>query len=667
MATRRRENRASLRVLRMRWVLLAFLTLLAAFASVAVALRTKPAGRTELALTSCIVWNAIIGAPIYALGLTHHLSATPLALLSAAFSTSVLVGASWRGSIGRSVREVASGVVLIVTLPFEGLAIATRARSVVTLALALVAFLIVYVGIASYFTPSWRQWDALWYHEPIIGFTIQNHGFSPVDLPPDLQKANGYPRFCEMFQLWFVIFTGRRLLELANSLIAPGLMYATFVIARRYTKDVLSCMGWTAVVMLMPTASYLLDSIYIDIHVAFFVLAATHYATRPVFRLVDAWLAALCITLAIGSKVLALPPAAVVTVIALVRLIRHHGFRLRSLGTQVGGGALILGMAAAVYWRNWIHYKNPFWPDLAYDNDKYKIHLPHVSFAPNALDMNMPWRDLLEDLFSIPYSVSGLGPKGQLYDYGFAVAWVVFPLGALALVGVLLSSGRDLFGRLFRVPAWKSPDALNALLVSLPMIVQVYTSPALWSARYHIANVAALTCLIAFWSGRARWRVFGEGAVAAACVMSLVVFYWVKPRWWWMPSELAKLAAIPYPAREATPTAMVSKTLWRDSGSPVTREVGLERAKLKPGEIVLFNDGIQWPALLWNDDYSNKLIYVERGVDYFAKAKELGARWVYCRHGDADCNAFKQPSSGWEDIGSLNVEDWGRVYRRVAP
>ena len=170
----------------MRWVLLAFLTLLAAFASVAVALRTKPAGRTELALTSCIVWNAIIGAPIYALGLTHHLSATPLALLSAAFSTSVLVGASWRGSIGRSVREVASGVVLIVTLPFEGLAIATRARSVVTLALALVAFLIVYLGIASYFTPSWRQWDALWYHEPIIGFTIQNHGFSPVDLPPDL-------------------------------------------------------------------------------------------------------------------------------------------------------------------------------------------------------------------------------------------------------------------------------------------------------------------------------------------------------------------------------------------------------------------------------------------------------------------------------------------------
>ena len=92
-----------------------------------------------------------------------------------------------------------------------------------------------------------------------------------------------------------MIFTDRQLVEVANSLIAPGLIYATYVIARRYTRDVVRCMGWAAVVvMLMPTASYLLQSVYIDIHVALFVLAATHYATRPVYRLSDAWLAAVC-------------------------------------------------------------------------------------------------------------------------------------------------------------------------------------------------------------------------------------------------------------------------------------------------------------------------------------------------------------------------------------
>ena len=78
-------------------------------------------------------------------------------------------------------------------------------------------------------------------------------------------------------------------------------LFATYVIARRYTRNVVTCMGWAAVAMLMPAAEYLLESTYIDIHVALFVLAGTHYATRPVFRLVDALLAAVCITLAIGT------------------------------------------------------------------------------------------------------------------------------------------------------------------------------------------------------------------------------------------------------------------------------------------------------------------------------------------------------------------------------
>ena len=57
----------------------------AAQVAVAVAQRTKPSGRAELALTTCILWNALIGCPIYALGLTGHLTARALGTLSAAF------------------------------------------------------------------------------------------------------------------------------------------------------------------------------------------------------------------------------------------------------------------------------------------------------------------------------------------------------------------------------------------------------------------------------------------------------------------------------------------------------------------------------------------------------------------------------------------------------
>jgi hypothetical protein len=656
----------------MRWLLLALLTGLSALAALALAQRTRPSGRTELGLTTTILWNVLIGTPIYALGLTRHLTAHSLAIASAALCSCVLAGAGWRGSLDRSWREVAAGVVALWTLPFEAIARAKRERSLVVLALLFIATLIVYTAFASYFTPSWRQWDTPWYHETIIGFTIQNHSFDPVTIGADKQKVNGYPRFCEMIQLWFVIFTDRRLIELTNSLIAPGFMYATYLIARRYTRDVVSCTAWAAVAMMMPNASYLLQSSYVDLHVGLFVLAGTYYATRPVYRLVDAWLAGICVTLAIGSKYLALPAAGIVLLIALARLVRHHGFRWRTLGTAFAGGLPIALMAVEVYWRNWKHFKNPLWPDFAYDNAARGIHVPAVSYnGANPLDMNMRLTDLIEALLSVPYSVTGLGPKVQLYDYGFAVTWFVFPLSALTLAVVVFLCLRDLIARVARIAVWRMPEAYDPLLVALPVVAQVALSPALWGGRYHIANVGALAAICAFIGGRRRWYNFGAGAAVAAALTSLVVFVWLKPRWLWLPSELKAFAAIPYPEREVTPATAISKTIDIRSGACVAHDVGLEREKLKPGEIVVFNDSLAFPSLLWNNSFSNTLVYVEGTSDYVDRANALGARWIYCRNGDPACAPLVAASTGatptWEDLGFVNIENWGHVYRRLVP
>jgi hypothetical protein len=658
----------------MKWVVLAFLTLLAGLASLAVAQRTKPSGRAELALTTTILWNAMVGCPIYALGLTGHLTANALGWLSGAFSALVLVAAAWRGSALGSFLELAEGVVDLFFLPFAGLALARKQRSLVLLPLLLLAILIPYTIVTSYFSPSWRQWDSLWYHETIVGFTIQTHRIGVLALPGDLEKVNGYPRFCEMVQLWFTIFTDRRLIELPNSLLAPGLMYAVYVIARRYTRDVVACMAWAAVVMIMPNSSYLLQSTYIDLHVGLIVLAGMHYATRPVYRLRDAWLTALCVTLAVGAKYLALPTAGIVLLIGLARLVRHHGLRLPSLATALGGGLLISGMSATIFWANWVHFKNPLWPDLQYDNAARGIHLPFVPYNnTNPLDMNMGVKDLIESLLSVPYSNEGLGPKNQLFDYGIAVIWVVFPLGALGMVVAFALTFRHTFALLFRIPAWRAPLACNAFLLSLPLIAQVMLSPALWGGRYHISGVGALACLVAFLGGRPRWSAFGEGAAVAAAVMSLVVFYWVKPRWLWYPSELAKLAAIPYPEREVTAAATISKSIWIASGAAVTKEVGLEREKLKPGEIVAFSDGVMFPALLWNNAHTNKLVYVPAGagVDLYDRVLATGARWIFCRTGDPNCAPIVAATSGpnptWRDVGMYNNQNWGHIYARLTP
>ena len=82
----------------MRWVLLALLTLLAALAALAVAQRTRPGGRAELALTTTILWNFLVCCPIYALGLTGHLTAASLAVTSGAFFAGVFALAVGAGA-----------------------------------------------------------------------------------------------------------------------------------------------------------------------------------------------------------------------------------------------------------------------------------------------------------------------------------------------------------------------------------------------------------------------------------------------------------------------------------------------------------------------------------------------------------------------------------------
>src|SRR5438874_2520793 len=74
--------------------------------------------------------------------------------------------------------------------------------------------------LQAYLFPS-DAWDGIWYHELTIGYAIQHHGYRAIDLPPALiQQANGYPRNVEMTALWFVFFTDRRLVDVVNAVLA---------------------------------------------------------------------------------------------------------------------------------------------------------------------------------------------------------------------------------------------------------------------------------------------------------------------------------------------------------------------------------------------------------------------------------------------------------------
>ncbi len=283
------------------------------------------------------------------------------------------------------------------------------------------------------------------------------------------------------------------------------------------------------------------------------------------------------------------------------------------------------------------------------------------------IDMNLPWSSLLKELYRIPYS-SGLTAYGQMYEYGTAMTWVVFPLalvGGVILVLVLL---RGLTGALLGRSTWRpEPGTWTLLGVTLTLGAIVKFSPALWSARYQIAGAGLASTIVAWWCGRSRRRSFGGNVAGAVTVLAIISFFWTTPRSWLRLSEALRFLRVPYPEREVTPAREIGPELPLWNGSAVTREVGLMREQeLGPGAVLVFSEDYgSYMSLFWNNRFSNRVVYVPQTADFARAAHELDATWVYCSSADATCQArVSAPRSGWSRIGPLDVENRGIVYRR---
>ncbi len=428
--------------------------------------------------------------------------------------------------------------------------------------------------------------------------------------------------------------------------------------------------------VLTPACIRVLGSTYVDAQNAAFIVAGAAFASRRDLRIRDALLTALCLALAVGSKSMALVPVGVLGVVVAVRLIAG-GFRRpgATAGAILLGFSLIAATAATTYVRNWRHFKNPFWPDLKYDNAKWGIHWPGaVEWGSNQfdrgdmrIDMNLPREDLLDALYRIPYSMS-IPRWDQMWEYGIAMTWVVFPLTLIAFGALGWALARGLMGRLAQQPRWALDSKTATLIpVALTLFAILRFSPALWGARYQIAAMALALAMVAWLAGRRVFSGAGEGIAGALVAMSIVSFFWMTPRTWLWWSEGRAFASIPYPEREFTPASAISPKLEIWNGSPVTMDAGLAREKeLGPGKVLAFSDDFgSYMALFWNNTFSNQALYIRPGPDYLDRLAKSPATWAYCSTGDPSCSSLSRPGSGWELVGRLDVENHGSVYRRA--
>jgi hypothetical protein len=628
----------------MGWLVLGFLTAFALLDALGLALRIKPSGRAEVGIATALFFAALIGMPVLGLGYANVLWRATLAPTSLA----LFVGVFWllARKDGARALLVSCGAALrdLAALPLDALRESLRARSLVFVGLLVAAALIGISFVLTYLIEFCR-WDDEIYHTPIVGWAIQHHGFAIVDAPkPGVGGTNGYPKLCEGLCLWFVFFTDKTLLELPATLFAPPMLLCVYGMARRFT-DRVCAMGFAVVILLVPHTWRQFCSSYADMEMAFFLLAATYWATSCTEqRFRNTLMCSVAMALAAGSKttwLLFVPPVAFVAYARLIR--RHFASRRRDVVLALAGSAVsVLGVGALCVGRNWWHYKNPVWP-VAYDIPKIGIHWPGL-FTPE------------EYRGHDPSVMEGFGiPKGGMRDvmrhgYGLAITWLGGPVGLAAIVAWGVAVVRGLFrGRL-------SESVLGIGAVMIPCLVWLAVGPNFGQPRYNLHVVGALLIACAWWVGGPRSERLREGLLGAMLVLSLIPLFWVND------ANVASLEE----ERE--------RLLHPFANRPYSLHPSfdlLEREKyeeLGPGDEVVFSDGVAFPGLLWNFDFSNRVDYVEfAGTgDFLAKLAELDPKWVCVGEGGSARKTLEQTNQ-WVLVGRTNPGLGELAFRRREP
>jgi hypothetical protein len=630
------------------WLLLCVLTAGVAFNALGVAIRFKPRGTAELGIVAGVAFYAALAAPVLGLGLAEQLTPLNLALVSSALTAATFYALVRGRSVREHIDECRQAAGRLLALPVRALLEATRARSVVALGLGAAYVIIGYALLFAVLAPvSW--WDSAIYHEPIIGFAIQNHGFRAVSLPAAFmtQETNSFPRACEAVSIWFAIFTDRTLTELPNVLAAPALMLTVYAMAQR-SGERLTSMGWAVVLALMPQTRSQLARVYVDVQVGFFAVAALYFATQPRIRFRDAACANLALLLFLGAKFSALTLAPPVVLVVFVRLLITHARTRRGAAlTAIAISSVGLAGTALLFpLRNWRYFHDPLWP-LTYENKLLGLHWKGLVKLDELLK-RPPLQAVLEQMYAAP----GRGLRDIMdRGYGYAVAWVLFPLTAVAFAVATAVIAREL------VRTRKLEPDLGWLGWALLVLAAWFlAAPTLTGqeARYNI-NLVATSAVLATWLLRGpSWLRAREGVMAAAIALSVIPLFWQGDYMWsyGITEEPSELFRHPF----AHPGYVTKPTLDL---------LGKEReAEIGPGDRVAFDDHINFIGLLWNFKFSNLIMYIPFTSDaaYLAAVDAYDPKWVAA---SGDTAKALLGSHRWELVGNLSGGDQ-QVYRRSA-
>jgi hypothetical protein len=423
------------------------------------------------------------------------------------------------------------------------------------------------------------------------------------------------------------------------------LFVGVYVMAKRYINDRTYAIGCACAILLMPGMYLILRSTYIELVMASFYVMAVHFTTRPVLRVRDAWLAATMLGFLFGSKITAFATVPVICIVLLVRVLHHFARKrpLATVATIVGGTAWLLAVGAPSYARNWASFGSPLWP-WGLDLPALHIHWPGRGQAAGVRALPPgETGTFAETLFSAP--VPGRAwPDTREHGYGIGVLVLMLPLGVLSVVLATLKTASRWLTRL------DSKDrAGNLAYTVLPALTWLPFSPNLLMARYNIHIVILLVVATAWLLSDAVWLRVREGVLGAVVFISWVLMYWATPGWnisWATTKDLMRMTTL------ERACAHVQDFL------PEPKTAKAREEEIKQGDVVVFGDGNLFPALLWNEHYSNRVVWIPSSLGpeaMLARAEQLHAKWFVASSYSAELRVLKAPGSRWQEVGQLST------------
>lgn len=622
-------------------MLLAALSLAVFLAAALVAARAYPDGdaTSERALAACLLTVAQIEAVLYGLGWSNTLTLTNV--IAASILLALLLSAI---SIATAKKDARLALLLHVrelfTQPYRHLRELQRHGSPAWLGMLWLFGLAAWTFFVAWLAPT-GAWDGLWYHEPMVGFAIQSHGFAIVPVQPGLEMVNGYARGTENLMLWTSILYDRRLIDSVPSFAFLMAALATYVLARRHNATRSAATSIAVIAVTIPGAALQLRSTYVDLAMMAATLTALHFTSRPQLRIRDAWFAWIAIGLLATIKVNGIVFGTILAGWLVLRSTLQRDWRF-ALHTPLGI-LVALAYGAPTYARNWLLHENPLWP-ITYQSELLGFSLVGTVDAGHMQrDFTYVWGELTGP----PFIGESYHDTGR-HAYGYGLPFIAAPLSLIALWSLVNAWWSNLHNA-------KTRSALVALgfAFGFGLLIQVASPGHHWS-RFSLSFPAVALVLIAWWTRSGNRIRIEEGAFGAMLFANALTLLWATPGWDVTVMEAWDLAHLP----------LVERNLADTSQCLLAADTRRRRDEvLQAGDVAAFADDVGFPGNLWNDAFSNRVIAAPYSgdQDFIAQLDSEHVEWVYVGANSPESSALRR-NGHWHVLvpATFTDEIWER-------